>query len=110
VTITLAQLISLVVGTLLPILVAVITDRVAQGAVKAIVLLGLAALTSFLSSWLVALNGGLPFDFAQAAFGVLITFIVAVAVHFGFWKPVNLTGSQGQLAKVGPDSTRGRAG
>lgn len=105
-SITLAQLISLLVGTLLPILVAVVTDRAASGAAKAVALLGLAAVSSFLSEWLVALNSAETFDFAQAAFGVLTTFIVAVAVHFGFWKPVGASGSDGALAKIGPDSTR----
>jgi hypothetical protein len=105
-SITLAQLISLLVGTLLPILVAVVTDRAASGAVKAVTLLGLAAVSSFLSEWLVALNTAETFDFAQAAFGVLTTFIVAVAVHFGFWKPTALTGSDGSASKVGLDSTR----
>lgn len=108
-TITLAQLISLLVGTLLPILVAVITDRAASGAVKAVTLLALAAVSSFLSAWLVALNTGADFDFSQAAFGVLVTFIVAVATHFGFWKPASVTGSDGAASKVGLDST-GRSG
>ncbi len=105
-TITLAQLISAVVGTLLPILVAVITDRVASGAVKAVVLLALAALSSFLTEWLVALQTAATFDFAQAAFGVLLTFVVAVAGHFGFWKPANITGASGSAARVGLDSSR----
>jgi hypothetical protein len=105
-TITLAQLISLVVGTLLPILVALITDRAASGAAKAITLLALSAVASFLTAWLVALNGGLPFDFAQAAFGVLTTFIVAVAVHFGLWKPIGASGSASPVSGVGLDSTR----
>jgi hypothetical protein len=109
-TITLAQLISLVVGTLLPILVALITDRAASGAVKAITLLALSAVASFLSAWLVAINTAADFDFSQAAFGVLTTFIVAVAVHFGFWKPVGASGSESVVAKVGLDSTgRGAA-
>jgi hypothetical protein len=104
-TITLAQLISLVVGTLLPIAVALITDRAASGGAKAITLLALSAVTSFLSAWLVALNTGAAFDFSQAAFGVLVTFIVAVASHFGFWKPVGASGSASPLAKVGLDSS-----
>jgi hypothetical protein len=104
-TITLAQLITTLVGTLLPILVAVITDRAASGAAKAITLLALAAVSSFLSAWLVALNGGAPFDFAQAAYGVLITFVVAVATHFGLWKPAGASGSGSPVAKIGLDSS-----
>jgi len=106
-TITLAQLISLLVGTLLPILVALITDRAWPGAAKAITLLVLSAVSSFLSAWLVAINAGVAFDFSQAAFGVLTTFIVAVAMHFGLWKPAGASGSASPVAKVGLDSTRG---
>ena len=105
-TITLAQLISLLVGTVLPVVVAIITNRVADGATKALALLALSALTSFLTEWLVALNGAEPFDFSQAAFGVLTTFIVAVATHFGFWKPAHVTGAEGAASKIGPNSTR----
>ncbi len=109
-TLTLAQLISSVVGILLPILVAVVTSRVASGGAKAVTLLVLAAVSSFLSEWLVALNGGGSFDFAQAGYGVLMTFVVAVATHFGLWKPADLTGSNGAAARVGVGSSRGLAG
>lgn len=109
-TVTLAQLISMIVGTLLPILVAVITDRAASGATKAVTLLALAALSSFLSAWLVALNTGGAFDWSQAAFGVLVTFVVAVATHFGLWKPANVTGSSSPTSRVGLDSTNRAAG
>jgi hypothetical protein len=105
-TITLAQLISLVVGTLLPILVALVTDRAASGGAKAITLLALSAVTSFLSAWLVALNTAADFDWSQAAFGVLVTFIVAVASHFGFWKPVGASGAASPVAGIGLDSSR----
>jgi hypothetical protein len=107
-TITLAQLISLVVGTLLPIVVALVTDRAASGAAKALTLLALSAVSSFLSAWLVALNTGYAFDWSQTAFGVLVTFIVAVATHFGLWKPVGASGSDSPVAKVGLDSTASR--
>lgn len=104
-TITLAQLISTLIGVVLPILVALVTDRIASGGVKAVTLLALAAVTSYLSAWLVALNGGAPFDWSQAAFGVLTTFTIAVAAHLGLWRSVGLTGIDGAAAKVGLDSS-----
>jgi hypothetical protein len=104
-TVSIAQLITTVIGVLLPILVAVITDRAASGAAKAVTLLALAALSSFLTEWLVALNSAASFDWSQAAFGVLTTFIVAVATHFGLWKPVAWSGSDSAVAKVGLDSS-----
>jgi len=105
-TLTLAQLISAVVGTLLPILVAIVTDRVARPGVKAVTLLALAAVSSFLSAWLVALNGGQAFDWSQAGFGVLLTFVVAVAMHLGLWRNVGASGASSPVAGIGPDSSR----
>lgn len=104
-TVSLAQLISMLVGVALPILVAVITDRAASGAAKAVTLLALAAVSSFLTELLTALNSTATFDWSQAAFGVLTTFIVAVASHFGLWKPVGASGSESPVAKVGLDSS-----
>lgn len=96
-TISLAQWLDAGVNTLLPILVAVITARLASGAVKALLLLLLSAVSGFLISWLDALNNGVPFDFSQAGFTVVLGFVVAVAAHFGVWKPAGVTGSGGLI-------------
>lgn len=100
-TITLAQVISALVGTILPILVAVVTRAAASPGAKAVVLLALSAVSSFLSEWLTALNGGDAFDASQAGFGVLLTFVAAVAAHFGLWKPASVTGSEGRASGIG---------
>ena len=107
-TITLAQVISALVGTVLPIAVALVTARVASPGVKAVTLLVLAAVTSFLSEWLVALNSTLEFDASQAGFGVLLTFVAAVAAHFGLWSPVRVSGSQGAVQRNVPAGLGGR--
>jgi hypothetical protein len=101
VTITLSQLINLAVNTVLPILVAIVTSRMASSGLKAIVLLALSAVSGFLTAWLVSLNLGEPFDIGQTLFSVLTGFVVAVAAHFGFWKPVGLTGREGAASKIG---------
>lgn len=107
-TITLAQVISALVGTVLPIAVALVTSRVASPGLKAVTLLVLAAITSFLSEWLTALNTALAFDASQAGFGVLLTFVAAVAAHFGLWKPAAVTGSDGAVARALPAGVGGR--
>lgn len=101
-TISLAQLISLLVGTVLPVVVAVVTARVSHPGVKAVTLLALAAVSSFLSEWLVAINTAAVFDFSQAGLGVLVTFVAAVAAHFGWWKPIAVTGSAGTVQSALP--------
>ncbi|MGL5910229.1 MAG: hypothetical protein ACRCZP_09520 [Phycicoccus sp.] len=97
-TITSAQLIGLAVSTLLPVIVALVTARAAESSTKALTLLALAAVSGFLTQWLAALEVGAGFDFSQALLTVLSGYIVAVASHFGLWKPTGVTGSAGVVA------------
>ena len=101
-TITLAQWLNLGVNTLLPIVVAVVTARVAHPGVKAVTLLVLSAISGFGVSWLDTVNAGAPFDASQAGFTAVTGFIIAVASHFGLWKPAAVTGSQGRVASALP--------
>jgi hypothetical protein len=101
-TISLAQWINTGVNVLLPILVALVTARLADGHVKALALLALSAASGFLASWLDALNGSTAFDWSQAGFTVVTGFVVAVAAHFGLWKPAGVTGSSGAVASAVP--------
>src|SRR5688500_13670649 len=94
-TITLAQWLNAGVNVLLPIVVALVTARAAAGTVKALALLLLSATSGYLISWLDAVNGGAAFDFSQASFTAALGFVVAVAAHFGVWKPTAVTGSDG---------------
>jgi hypothetical protein len=107
-TISLAQWLNAGVGVILPIVVALITSRVADGAVKALVLLALAAVSGYLISWLDATNSGVAFDFSQASFTAVLGFVVAVASHFGLWKPAALTGSGGSIQNALPGGLGGR--
>lgn len=107
-TISLAQWLNAGINVLLPILVAVLTSRVADGAVKAFVLLLLSAVSGYLVSWLSALDNGLAFDFSQASFTAVLGFVVAVAAHFGVWKPGGVTGSGGAVQGAMPGGIGGR--
>lgn len=108
-TITASQWINVAVNTLLPIVVALITARIADGAVKALVLLALSAVSGFLTSALAAVELGVPFAWDQAAFTVLLGYVVAVASHFGLWKPAAVTGSGGAVQARVPGGIGGRA-
>lgn len=108
-TISLSQWLAAAVGTVLPIIVAIVTARVADGAVKALVLLVLAAISGYLISWLDALNDGVAFNFSQASFTAVLGFIVAVASHFGIWKPTAVTGSGGVIQSRIPGGLGGSA-
>lgn len=78
------------VAILLPVLVGLVTTRVTSPGVKAVLLAVAALITSVITAWISAIQSGQPFDL----WGALLTFggvfIVAVASHFGFWKPTGV--------------------
>lgn len=81
------QVLSLVVGIILPILVGIVTTRATHSGVKAVLLALLAAVSGFGAELLDALTTSAHFDAGAAVLSWLGTFLVAVATHFGFWKP-----------------------
>jgi hypothetical protein len=91
-------LLTLIVGTVLPVLVALVTTRVTSSGKKAGLLAGLSAGTGFLSELLDALQAGVPYDVFAGLVTAITVFIVAVALHFGLWKPT------GVAAKVQGDT------
>lgn len=86
-TITAFQLVTLIVGVFLPILVAVVTKYESSPQVKSIALLVLSGVAAVLNSWLNTPNG---FDWQQAVWGAVTTFVVGVATLFGLWKPTGV--------------------
>lgn len=92
------QVLTLVVGTLLPILVALVTRRMASSGLKATALALLAAITGFLSELLQSLESNTAFDLQAAIVNWFGAFVIAVAVHYGLWKPIGLTGTDGAVA------------
>lgn len=101
------QIASLAVGTLLPIVVGLVTTKVTGANVKAVVLALLTAVSGFLTEFISAATGGQVFQVDQALLTWLMTFVVAVAVHYGFWKPVGVTEkAQGTLVTSGTRKKR----
>jgi hypothetical protein len=95
IAISTSQWLNVLVNAVLPIVVAIVTSKVAGGAVKALTLLILSAVSGFLVSWLAALDAGEPFSLSAAGFTALMGLVIAVAAHFGLWKPTGVTGSDG---------------
>lgn len=89
-----SQYLSALIGIVLPILVALVTKWSTSSAVKSILLLLLSVLTSFLTE---ALNDA-NFNWQQAVFGTVLTFVVGVASLYGLWRP---TGVSGKAQSVG---------
>jgi hypothetical protein len=83
-------LLTLIVGTVLPVLVALVTTRVTSSGKKAVLLAVLSAITGLLSELLNALQAGVSYDLFAGLVTAVTVFIVAVALHFGLWKPTGV--------------------
>lgn len=83
-----AQVLSLIIGVVLPLLAGLLTRSSASSGVRAVVLLVLAAVSSFLTELYNATVAGGVFDIGSTLLAVLGTFLVAVGSHFGFWRAV----------------------
>ncbi|QHB47196.1 holin [Arthrobacter phage AppleCider] len=82
------SLLQLFVGAVLPLLVGLITTRMTAGNKKSILLLGLSIVTSALTellSWYLGGQNGV-FDVFQWLVMALLSFVVGVGLHFGFYK------------------------
>lgn len=83
-------LLSLAITVLLPVLVGLVTRQRTSPGVQGFLLLVFAAVKSFLEAWLEAENEGTPFLWTALAATIAVNFVIAVAVHFGLWKPTGV--------------------
>jgi hypothetical protein len=87
------------VASVLPILVGILKARFANSRVGALLLLFL----SVISGWLTSLSAtGGSFEPKTAAVSILMTFVTATGMHYGFLKPAGVTGDNGIVEKVVP--------
>lgn len=92
------------ISFLLPLLVGLITTKVTSAGVKAILLAAASLVTSIATSWAAALQSHQPFDLWTALLTFGGVFVVAVASHFGVWKP---TGAAAAAQNVGSKPAQG---
>lgn len=88
-----AAVIQLLVATILPILVGLVTTRVTSSGRKAWLLALLALVTSVLIGWGNAINTNEVFDIGASLIAAIPTFAIAVATHYGLWKPTGIAGT-----------------
>lgn len=86
-----ALIIGLLVSTILPILVGLVTTRVTSSGVKAVILAALAAVTGVLTELLASINAGTTYDLGNGIVLALTSFLVGVAMHYGLWKPTTIS-------------------
>lgn len=92
-----AQIIGLLVTLVLPVLVGLVTTRVTSAGAKAVLLLLLTAANGFL----VELGAAGPgYNVANGVFYAAVSFVTAVAVHFGFLKPTGISGKAQDMLRT----------
>jgi CHASE2 domain-containing sensor protein len=87
----LAQVLTLLVATIFPVLVGLVTTRATNPSARALLLATLSLAAGLISSWLAALNGHVDFDLFTALVTGVGAWVVAVATHFGLWKPTGVS-------------------
>lgn len=97
-TIDPALVIQLLISTVLPLLVGLVTTRVTDSGVKAWLLAALSLVTSLLTELGDAIATGTTYDIGQGLLLALPTFLIAVGMHYGIWKP---TGASAVVQGVG---------
>jgi len=83
-----ALIIQLLVSTVLPLLVGLVTKTVTHGGAKALLLAAFALATSLLVELGNAIAAGTVYDIGQGLLLAFPTFLIAVGLHYGLWKPV----------------------
>lgn len=83
------NLLALFIQVVLPIFVGLVTKRSWPAGVKAVLLLLLTAATQFLTAWQDTPDGTV-FNWKTALYSTTIGFVIAVAIHFGLWKPTGV--------------------
>lgn len=98
-----ALVIQLLVSTVLPLLVGLITTRVTRPGLKAVLLAVAALATSLLTELGVAVTNGVAYDIGAGLLLALPGFLVAVGMHYGLWKPL---GASAAVQDVGGPKAR----
>jgi uncharacterized membrane protein YjjB (DUF3815 family) len=84
-----AYWLGLLVSVVLPVLVGLVTTRVTNAGIKAVLLLALSTATGFVTEYAGPHDAG--YSVGTAAVLALVSFATGVLSHFGFWKPVGVS-------------------
>lgn len=97
-SVSLYQLVGILISVIIPIAVDLVTQRLAAPRVKSLVLAGLTALNGFLLEFVQSVDSNTAFHLEQALLNVLVGFVIATATLFGLWRPTGVSGSTGAVA------------
>ena len=94
---------SFVSGTIIPVLVALVTRQTASPGLKASINFLLSIVAGFLSAFVAEAQGEIvSIDVASFVSAVAMAWITSVATHYGLLKPVGVTGTTGAIQTAIP--------
>lgn len=88
-----AQVISLLIGFVLPLVVGVVLRHEDSPTLKVLVNIVANLVNGFLVEWLNALHNNAHFIWQQAFFGAILSFFAAMTALYGAWKPTGVDDS-----------------
>ena len=114
-TLNAVQVASLLIGVVIPLIVGLVTHkdmRIGTIDVRPLLLAALSVISATLTEFLNVNDRGEDFNWTAAGLTALMTFVVAVGVHYGFWKPTSVA-ERAELTLVHsrdsrPDEQQGR--
>jgi hypothetical protein len=84
------QLLQFAIAVLLPVLVGLVTKATWSPGAKSTLLLLLSTASGLLTEIATAAQANVTYDLGQGLLAAAGTFIVGVAVYYGFWKPTGV--------------------
>lgn len=87
----LPQLLNILLSVVFPVLVGLVTTRVTRKGVKAVLLATISLASGLVSSLLTAVLAGVSFEVIGALLTGLAAWIIAIATHYGFWRPTGVS-------------------
>lgn len=85
-----ALILQAVITVFLPVIVGLVTKKITNSGAKAILLAVLSVVSSLLTEILNAVQAGESYDLGRGLVTALMTFVGAVALHYGLFKPTGV--------------------
>lgn len=100
-------IVNMVVSFVLPLVIQLVTNSSAPEPVKAVITLLISAIVGALTPFLTGVQSWPPSDWAAVALSAASVFLTSILAHYGLWKPVGVTGTDGSIANKFPGGIGG---
>lgn len=87
-----ATVVQLILAVVLPLFVGLVTTKVTAAGTKSWLLATLTLAASMFIELARAISGGTTYDVGIALLAAIPAFAISVAMHYGIWKPTNVSG------------------